>query len=64
MRMVSELVLRATRDCFFLSAWRLLPSWAGRGGNLLPRRNLLHERQGGAENTRGPRSAKSILQLL
>lgn len=62
--MVSELVLKAMGVCFFLKARGLLPSWAGQGGNLLPHRNLLHERQGGTENTRGPWSAKSILQLL
>lgn len=64
MRMVSELVLKAMGGCFFLAARGLLLSWAGRGRNLLPRRNLLHERQGGAENSRGSRSAKSVLQLL
>lgn len=54
-------VLKAKGGCFFLTAWGLLPSWAGQGGNLLPRHNLLHEQQGGAENTRGPWSAKSVL---
>lgn len=61
--MVSEPVLKAMGGCFFLTAQGLLPSQARQEGNL-PRCNLLHEHQGGAENTQGRQSARNILQLL